>query len=129
MKKEDLDKFYELKKEFDAACVAVAETLSKFSVFTHEETGNISFADRFIHRGDDVFWDGDEYWSFGGHEYHSGYFPIEYLSMSEKELLKAAEKEEAEYQKELRKKEEEKAARQREKDLAQYLKLKEQFEK
>ena len=69
-------------------------------------------------------WSGDEYWSYGGHEYHSGSFPKEFLTMSDKELESIVAKKNEEYEKELeaKKSKQEKAEKQR--DLQMYNELK-----
>lgn len=73
---------------------------------------------------DSVAWEGDEYWSYGGHEEHSGYFPANFLAMSDDELLKIVEKENKELEMEQEKEKKEKAAQEKERRRTQYEKLK-----
>lgn len=129
MNKTDLKNFKELYDKFLDDCNRVAGILANSKERTAHESGNINYADTFTLDGDDVSWEGDEYWSFGEHEYHSGYFPVEFLTMTDDELMKIVDKENNEYNKkqeakQKRKEEREKAAR-----LEQYNKLKEEFGK
>lgn len=123
MKKTDLEKYSELHEEFIRECDRVADIVKHMPLYKND----IEFADRFVLEGDDVFWEGDEYWSRGGHEYHSGTFPAEWLTMTDDELLVIVEKEIDDYNKlaeerSKKKAEEEKAARR-----AEYEKLKAEF--
>ena len=123
MKKTDLEKYSELHEEFIRECDRVADIVKHMPLYKND----IEFADRFVLEGDDVFWEGDEYWSRGGHEYHSGTFPAEWLTMTDDELLFIVEKEIDDYNKlaeerSKKKAEEEKAARR-----AEYEKLKAEF--
>ena len=125
MKKADLEKYSELNEEFIRECDRVADIIKDMPLYKND----IEFADKFVLEGDGtVFWDGDEYWSRGGHEYHSGCFPAEYLTMTDDELLAVVEKKIDEHnklveEKHKKKAEEEKAARR-----AEYEKLKKEFE-
>ena len=123
MNQTDLEKYSELHEEFIRECDRVADIVKHMPLYKND----IEFADRFVLEGDDVFWEGDEYWSRGGHEYHSGTFPAEWLTMTDDELLVIVEKEIDDYNKlaeerSKKKAEEEKAARR-----AEYEKLKAEF--
>jgi hypothetical protein len=129
MDKIDLEKFKELSDKFEEDCTRVVGILANSKERTAHESGNIKYSDYFRLEDDVVNWEGDEYWSFGGHEYHSGYFPTELLTMTDEELMSIVDKENKEYEEEQeakkrRKEEREKAAR-----LEQYKKLKEEFGK
>lgn len=129
MNKTDLEKFKELYDKFIEDCNRVANILSNSKERTVHESGNINYAETFTLDDGDVNWEGDEYWNYGGHEYHSGYFPAEFLTMTDDELMSIVDKENKEYEEEQeakkrRKEEREKAAR-----LEQYKKLKEEFGK
>ena len=126
MKKTDLEKYTKLNEEFLSECDRVASILKDAPEY-QTECGNISFANCFTLEDDTVDWEGDEYWNYGGHEYHSGSFPAEYLTMSNEELKKIVDKKIEEYNKRQEektrlKREAEKAAR-----LKEYEKLKAEF--
>ena len=98
MKKTDLEKYTKLNEEFLSECDRVASILKDAPEY-QRECGNISFANCFTLEDDTVDWEGDEYWNYGGHEYHSGCFPAEYLTMSDEELKKIVDKKIEEYNK------------------------------
>ena len=123
MEKSDLKKYTELYNKFLEDCDRVANILKQ----APEYKNDIDFADKFVLEDDTVFWEGDEYWNYGGHEYHSGNFPADYLIMSDEELKKIVDKKIEEYNKREEEKkrlrrEAEKAAR-----LKEYEKLKAEF--
>lgn len=123
MKKDDLKNFIVLYDKFLEECDRVACILKQ----APEYKNDIEFADKFVLEDDTVFWEGDEYWNYGGHEYHSGTFPAEYLTMSDEELNKIVDTKIKEYEKREEEKkrlrrEAEKAAR-----LKEYEKLKAEF--
>ena len=129
MKQEQIEQYESLNAIFQEDCERVARILSDYAVYTERwETSNIEFAQNFSLCGVEVDWNGDEYWSYGGHEYHSGSFPVSYLSMTDEELRAAAEKENNAYLEELRKKKEKKQKAQDAADYEQYQRLKEKFE-
>lgn len=123
MKKDDLNKFTELYNKFLEDCNRVVNILKQ----APEYKNDIEFAGTFILEDDTVDWEGDEYWNYGGHEYHSGSFPAEYLTMSDEELKKIVDKKIEEYNK----REEEKKRLRREAEKAErfkeYEKLKAEF--
>ena len=127
MKKEELEKFKELYPLFDKEVRRVADILSNVTEYQERDGSNPAFADKFVLEGDDVYWEGDEYWRFQGHEEHSGWFPIDYLSMTDKELRAIVDDMNAKYEGEKKKKKEEKEARLREQRKAEYERLKEEF--
>lgn len=128
MTKEEVKKFKELCEQFEEDCSRVASILSQFEVYNKSEE-NITFASRFLPNGkDEVYWHGDEYWRYGGHEEHEGYFPIKYLSMTDEQVRKAGARKNAEFLKKKKEKEDAIAAEKKRKEYEQYQKLKEQFE-
>ena len=129
MKREELKIFKELYNKFLVDCDRVAGILANSKERTAHESGNINYADYFRLEDDDVYWEGDEYWSFGGHEYHSGYFPAEFLAMTDEELMKVVDEENKEYDKKQAAKQKEKEEREKAKRLAEYEKLKKEFGK
>jgi hypothetical protein len=127
MKKEELEKFKELYPLFDKEVRRVADILSNVTEYQEHDGSNPAFADKFVLEGDEVYWEGDEYWQFQGHEEHSGWFPIDYLSMTDEEIWTIVNDMNAKYEEEKKKKKEEKEARLREQRKAEYERLKEEF--
>lgn len=129
MKKEDLEKYSELNKEFNKDCRRVVNILVGARSL-HEENNDISFANNFLPTKDGkIYWEGEEHWNYGGYEFHSGYFSAEYLTMADEELKAIVEKMNQEYYKEQEQKEKENEEVERKKRLAVYEKLKKEFEK
>lgn len=127
MDKKELKQFIELYEKFESECNRVCTILSG-SKKRRGEGENISYAEKFkIEDEDNIWWEGDEYWSYGGHEYHSGYFPAGFLTMSDDELTKIVEKENEEFDREVERKKQEKAEREKAARLAEYEKLKKEF--
>ena len=130
MTKEQVEQYQTLDNIFNEECSRVAGILEDYEVYTDRwETSDITYAKEFSIDGVVVDWNGDEYWNYGGHEYHSGNFPVSYLSMSEKELRAAAEKENETYLAEVRKKKKERQKAQDKADYEKYQRLKEKFGK
>ena len=129
MTQEELKNFKELYDKFIEDCQRVANILSKSKERTVHESSNINYADNFRLEDGSVHWEGDEYWNYGGHEYHSDYFPVEFLTMTDGKLLSIVDKENKEYDKEQEAKQKEKEEREKAARLEQYNKLKEEFGK
>ena len=123
MKKDDLKNFAELYNKFLEDCNRVIDILK----YSPEYENDIEFSDKFVLEDDTVFWDGDEYWNYGGHEYHSGTFPAEYLTMSDEELKKIVDKKIEEYNKKQEEKKRLKAEAEKAARLKEYEKLKAEF--
>lgn len=126
MTQEELAQYAELCEKFENECNRVCNIL-KDSNIRHGDCEDISYAKRFCLCNDSVAWEGDEYWSYGGHEEHSGYFLADFLTMSNDELLKIVEKENEEWEVGQEKKRREKEDMERAKRLAEYEKLKKEF--
>lgn len=124
MKKADLEKYSELQEEFIRECDRVVDIVKH----APEYKNDIDFADKFVLEDDTVDWEGDEYWNYGGHEYHSGSFPAEWLTMSDDELLYIVEKKIDEYNKMVEEKHKKKAEEEKAARRAEYEKLKKEFE-
>lgn len=129
MDKIDLKNFKELYDKFIEDCNRVVHILTNSKERTMHECGNIYYAEKFTLDGNDVNWEGDEYWQFQGHEHHSGDFPAEFLTMTDDELMKIVDKENKEYDKKQEAKQKEKEEREKAARLEQYNKLKEEFGK
>lgn len=128
MTQEELKNFKELYDKFIEDCYRVANILSKSKERTVHDS-NIKYADNFHLENNSIYWEGDEYWRYGGHEYHSGYFPVEFLTMTDEELLSIVDKENKEYDKKQEAKQKKKEEREKAARLEQYNKLKEEFGK
>lgn len=123
MKKTDLEKYSELNEEFIRECDRVVGIVKHMPEYKND----IEFADKFTIYGNTVDWEGDEYWSRGGHEYHSGCFPAEWLTMSDDELLVIVEEKIDEYNKVVEEKHKKKAEEEKAARRAEYEKLKAEF--
>lgn len=123
MKKNELVKLIELDRKFKEDCERVAAILEGI-----KDKGNyICFAHTFRIEDGEVYWEGDEWGSYQYHEEHDGYFPLEYLTMSNEELEKIVEERNTELQREIEKKEKEKNAWDRKAKLELYEKLKKEL--
>ncbi len=126
MTKEELKTFLGLNDKFIEDCNRVCGILSG-SKKRHGECENISYAERFNIEDSSVCWEGDEYWSYGGHEKHCDYFDIEFLTMSDEELLEIVKKENEEYDRKEEQKKKEREEREKAKRFAEYERLKKEF--
>ena len=77
MTQEELKMYIKLNYKFNKECKRVTEILTKSKERTSHENSNICFAqtyrlDLLDGRAFWVFWEGDEYWNYGGHEHHNG---------------------------------------------------------
>lgn len=126
MKPKELQEFRMLYRVFEENCDRVAKILEgrEFGKETHD----ITYANEFHLEDDEVWWSGDEYWNYGGHEYHSGSFPVEYLIMDDDELREIVEKENREHREEVEKYEEERKKQEKSARLELYEKLKKEFD-
>lgn len=123
MQKKDLEQYQKLHDEFVSDCERVAKILSNLKDSSYDNTG---FADTFESVGAEVHWIGyDSY--CGETDYYYGYFPVEYLTMTDDELLKIVEKENEEWEAKQEKDKQEKAAQEKEKRKAKYEELKKEF--
>ena len=126
MTQEELTQYVELCEKFVNECNRVCGILTN-SKKRHGDCSDIDYAERFHLSDNSVEWEGDEYWSYGGHEEHSGYFPTDFLTMSDDELLKIIEKENKEWEAEQEKRYKEKAAQEKERRRTKYEELKKEF--
>lgn len=126
MTKEELAQYVELCDKFENECNRVCDIITN-SKTRHGECEDIRYAEKFRLADDSVEWEGDEYWSYGGHEEHSGDFPADFLTMSDDELRKIVEKENEEWEAKQEKKRREKEEREKARRLAEYEKLKKEF--
>ena len=129
MTKEELKKFIELNDKFTDDCERVARILANSKERTVHESHNIRYADTFRLEDGSVDWEGEETWSYGGHEWDGGYFDADYLTMTDKELMKIVDKENEEYDKKLMEKKKNEEKEEKERKLAMFNKLKEELGK
>lgn len=109
MTQEQIEQYKSINEIFYKECERVAKILSDYDVYTERyETSNIQYAGSFSLNGDDIYWDGDEYWVYDECKNHNGDFPVSYLTMTDNELRAVAKRENDAYLKELREKEEKK---------------------
>ena len=122
-------------KKLDELFVSECERVARILALAKENKGGNSdptFASSFhigdSKDGDTVFWEGDEYWRYQGHEHHDGDFPAAYLTMTDDELREIVKKKNDEYNaravEALKKKEE----TMREERRKEYERLKKEFE-
>ena len=126
MTQEELKQYKELNEKFENDCNRVCAILVG-SKKRQGECKDIRYVERFYIAGDSVYWEGDEYWNYVGHEHHSGSFPSDFLAMSDDELHKIVEKENEEWKAEQKRKNKENAAKEKERRKAQYEELKKEF--
>lgn len=129
MTPEEIEKYSELNDKFESDCERIAEILSDLKEPKQYDGYNIHYADNFHLCGEDVYWSGDEYWNYGGHEHHSGDFPKKYLTMTDNELKAIVEKENKKYDKKKEAEKKIKEDKERAERFKQYEKLKNEFEK
>lgn len=125
MTQKELDKYIKLQDKFQLRCEAVCEILKPLN-------DSYSYISDFEIDGDKVYGEGDEYWSYGGHEHHCATFPVSYLCMSDDVLKKTVEdelqrREEAKLE-ELKRRENAAAILQKKRDREEYERLKKIFE-
>lgn len=126
MDKKELKQLTKLYDKFFDDCCRVRDILID-SNKRHGEYVDITYADTFNIMGDYVSWKGDEYWEHGGYEEHSGYFPLDLLTMTDDELREIVAKENEELEREEEMKKKEKADREKAERLAKYEELKKEF--
>ena len=129
MTQEELKKYSELNEKFRSDCKRAAEILSDLKEPKQSGGCDITYAKDFYLYGVDIHWSGDEYWNYGGHEYHSGDFPKEYLTMTDDELRAIVEKENKKYAEEQETKNKAKEEEKKAERLRQYEELKKEFGK
>ena len=88
MTQEQVKQLAKLQDIFEERCSEVTNILGKMDKYN--KTG-FSYCDKFRIDGECVCCQGDEYWSYGGHEHYVEYFDAELLSMSIEEIEKYVE--------------------------------------
>lgn len=124
MTKKDLEQYQKLHDEFVSECERVAKILSNLE--DSYPYDNTAFAETFEPCGVEVSWAGYDI-HCGETDYYNGYFPIEYLTMTDDELNKIVEKKNEERKAEQERREKAKAAQEKEWRKAKYEELKKEF--
>jgi len=118
--KEELKQFIWDNSKFNYICKNICKELSRWD-------DCFKFMDQFTIQDKNVCCDGDEYWSYGGHEHYTDYFDIELLTYSKDELKEYVDKKVAERDAKLKKEKEEKEAYRKEQELKELKRLKEKY--
>ena len=124
MTQEEIKTFDNLYSIFEKDCWRVVNVLKGFHVYTYYWSEDIREAERFEIAGDTVNWEGED----RDHDRISGSFPAKYLSMSDDDIHREAQKTNDEFIAKLQRDKEEREAKEREEKYKQYLALKKQFE-
>jgi len=122
MKKEELKQFLELHDKFEDTCSDICHELSNYD-------SNFIYAEDFYIDENSVRCEGDEYWSYGGHEHHTKYFDIKLLTYSNDELKEYVSNLILEENKKKAKELAEKEQYKKEQELKELKRLKEKYEK
>lgn len=120
--KEELNQFIWDNSKFNYICKNICKELSRYN-------DNFKFMNQFTIEDKEVCCDGDEYWSYGGHEHYTDYFDIELLTYSKEELKEYVDKKVIERDAKLKKEKEEKEAYRKEQELKELKRLKDKYEK
>lgn len=99
MTQEELKQYIELSDKFEDECYRVRTVLSESKKRTISPN-DITFANKFKIKHNNVIWEGCETWSYGGEQWHDGMFDLNYLTMTNTELRKVVERENFEWDKE-----------------------------
>ena len=129
MNPKSIQEYRILSEEFENECYRVCKILEGRERKKHSEGHDIRFAENFHIEGDEIFWSGEETWRYGGYEYHTGAFPLKYLTMDDDELKAVVDEDNKlfhqEVKEEMRQNEEVAKAKRRE----EYERLRKEFEK
>jgi len=127
MTQKEIKQYIELSDKFENECYRVRTVLlgsKKHTVDPHD----ITWADKFTIEQDNVVWEGNERWNYGGERWHNGMFPLSYLTMTDNELRKIVDKEDVEWEKEQKEQEEKCKELAKKVRRKQYELLKKEFE-
>ena len=120
MTKDELYNYINLNDDFYTRCSQIREILSQLD-------RSYKCADTFEIVNDKVEFTGDEYWGYGGHEKHSGEFPLKFIYTSDEEIEKCVSDKLAERECEQRRIEAEVEVQKLERERAEYERLKKKF--
>lgn len=122
-----LNQYKSLDALFRNDCRKIVNILRNYAVF--QKGNRISFATDFslTNNGLQVYWEGEDE-EDNYYPKKSGFFPIEYLTMTEEELKASVEKENNKYLEERHRQRLEREKKIHNAEYAEYLKLKKKFE-
>lgn len=118
---DELLNYINLNDVFNNRCSEICEILSPLSI-------SYKYADTFEVYNDHVEFTGDEYWQYGGHEEHSGEFPLSFIYTSNKEIEKYVSDKLAEKEREQKRINDVLELEKLEREKAEYERLKKKFE-
>ena len=126
MTKEEIKQYIRLCDKFENECYRVCTILSesKKRCFPND----IKYADKFTIEHNNVIWEGQETWSYGGEQWHNGTFDLIFLTMTDDELRKIVERENLEWDKEQKEQKEKGEELSKKARRKQYELLKKEFE-
>lgn len=121
MTEKQVKNFLSLNEKFIDRCCEVCQLLLPLD-------DSFGCLDTFEPDGDFVYGEGDEYWSYGGHEHHGQKFPLEYLWLKDDEIKTRVNKAVEDKEKQIKERKEKEQREQLERKYKQYEDLKQQFE-
>lgn len=121
MTEKQVKDFLSLNEKFIDRCGEVCQLLRPLD-------DNFGYLDTFEPDGDFVYGEGDEYWSYGGHEHYAQKFPLEYLWLKDKTIKALVDKAVEDKERQIKEKKEKGQREQLERKYKQYEDLKRQFE-
>lgn len=121
MTEKQVKDFLSLNEKFIDRCDKVCQLLQPLD-------DKFGYLNTFEPDGDFVYGEGDEYWSYGGHEHYAQKFPLEYLWLKDKTIKALVNKALEDKEKQIKEMEQKKQLEQLERKYKQYEDLKRQFE-
>lgn len=118
---DELHDYINLDDVFNKRCSEICEILRPLNL-------SYRYADTFEIYDDYVGFTGDEYWAYGGHEEHSGEFPLKFIYTSNEEIEKYVSDKLAEKEREQKRINDVLELEKLEKEKAEYERLKKKFE-
>ena len=99
MTKDELFDYINLQDKFQNKCEHICSLLSSVN-------NSYKYLSDFEIYGEEVHGEGDEYWSYGGHEHYSEKFPLKLVYSSDREIKKYVEEECRKFEEERKRREE-----------------------
>lgn len=118
---DELFDYVNLNDAFNKRCSEICQILKPLSP-------SYGYADTFEIYNDQVEFTGDEYWECGGHEEHSGEFPLKFIYTPNKEIEKYVSDKLAERERERKRINDVLELQKLKKEKAEYERLKKKFE-
>lgn len=120
MTEEELKQFMDLNDKFVNRCKEIAQIMKRCNY-------SYNYIDDWTLDGNSVCGTGDEYWNYGGHESHTVWFDIAWLTKTDEELNKIADDWLDEQRREKEQKLKEEEAKKQEQELAELKRLQEKY--